>query len=417
MRSRSAAARSSFDKHRDGFVAEPVDTGEDPALRASTAALDYDIVTTRAGFDALASDWNALFARAGNGAQAFQTFNWLWHWCNHYLDEEPGKQSLAIVTGRRGGRLVLAWPLVSERSAVAVKLESMGAPVSQYSDALIEPSADATAQLREAWERVVAAVKPDVAWLPRVREDAAIAPLMKEIGAVATQHMEAPYVDLADTPDFDTYMHRRSSQARKRYRAAERRIAKLGASTIELGGSEQARDLAATAIDMKRRQLAERGLVSPAFAERELGDFFADAVRGGSHPTGAKVLALQCEGECAAANIVVGCRDRMLGHVFTYDTRFAKDSVGAFLLHHTIKQAIADGHRTLDLMAPADEYKLRSADGSVGVDNWAIALSAKGAAFMRVYLMVARPLLKAAVALMPGRLRRFIAQRYYGRAS
>ena len=127
------------------------------------------------------------------------------------------KETLAIVTGRRSGRLVLVWPLVVERGTGVVKLTSMGAPVSQYSDALIEPSIEAPQQLRDAWDKVVSAVKPDLVWLPRVRDDAAIAPLMKDIGALATQRMEAPYIDLRDTPDLDTYMGRRSPQARKKH--------------------------------------------------------------------------------------------------------------------------------------------------------------------------------------------------------
>ena len=51
-----------------------------------------------------------LFQRAGQGTQMFQTFNWLWHWCNHFAGEGSGVQ-LSIVTARRNGRLVLVWPL------------------------------------------------------------------------------------------------------------------------------------------------------------------------------------------------------------------------------------------------------------------------------------------------------------------
>ena len=70
----------------------------------SHAPCSYEIVTARAGFDSLATEWNDLFARAGRGSQVFQSFNWNWHWCNHYLSSG---RSLAIVTGRRAGRLVM----------------------------------------------------------------------------------------------------------------------------------------------------------------------------------------------------------------------------------------------------------------------------------------------------------------------
>ncbi|MFN3624907.1 MAG: GNAT family N-acetyltransferase [Hyphomicrobium sp.] len=413
MRARSAAVRSNDDPIRDTIVAERDCAGDAPPSPQAATALDYDIVTTRSGFDNLASDWNALFVRAGNGAQAFQTFNWLWHWCNHYLDEASDRETLAIVTGRRSGRLVLVWPLVVERGTGVVKLTSMGAPVSQYSDALIEPSIEAPQQLRDAWDKVVSAFKPDLVWLPRVRDDAAIAPLMKDIGALATQRMEAPYIDLRDTPDLDTYMGRRSPQARKKHRAAERRMAKLGITTVEPMHGDGGSALAATTIAMKRRQLTERGLFSEAFADMRLRDFFSDAARGGDRAAGAQAIALQHDGEVTAANIVIGCRERVLGHVFTYDARFAKESIGAFLLHHTIGQAIAEGYKTFDLLSPADPYKLRCADGTVGVTNWAVPLTAKGTFFTRIYLMMARPMLKTIIERTPMRMRAFLAQRYY----
>lgn len=387
------------------------------ATRARAAALNYSIITTREAFNALAEDWDDLFARAGRGSQLFQTFNWCWHWCNHYLNETSKEQSLAIVAGWSGDRLVLVWPLVRVRAAGLVKLEALGAPVSQYSDALIEASPEAARQLREAWDAVVAAVKPDLAWLLRVREDAAIAPLMRELGALPAQRLEAPYIDLSETRDFDGYMARRSAQARKKRRAAERRLAGLDAKYLDPADGAAASTLAATAIDMKRRQLCERGLVSPAFGDHKMAAFFADAMGGGEHPAGASVIALQVDGECAAANILVGCNDRVAGHVFAYHGRFAKESVGSSLLHHSIKTAIASGYQTFDLLAPADDYKLRCADGTAGVVSWAVPLSTKGKVFARIYLMRVLPLLKAALKLTPEWLARFVARRYYGKAS
>ena len=278
--------------------------------QASDADLDYGIVSTRSGFDALATEWDALFDRAGEGTQLFQTFSWCWHWCNHYLADAAEKNSLAIVTGRRAGRLVLVWPLVTVRTAGMVQLSSMGQPVSQYSDALIEASADAQDQLREAWNFVVATAKPDLVWLSRVREDAAIAPLMRTLGAIATRHQEAPYIDLSRTRDLDAYMERYSARARKKARASARRIAELGCvDYIEREEGAPAAELAEVAIAMKSRQLCERGIISPPFADSRLGNFFADTALGRRHPAGVHIFALQCGGE----NTAVERPDRLQG--------------------------------------------------------------------------------------------------------
>ena len=89
----------------------------DPAA-ASLADIEIELVTDRSAFDALEVEWTALFERAGRSAQVFQSFNWNWHWANNYIDDAPGGirgLKLSIVAGRRNGKLVMLWPLVSER--------------------------------------------------------------------------------------------------------------------------------------------------------------------------------------------------------------------------------------------------------------------------------------------------------------
>lgn len=412
----AAVSTSEFGSPATAGIGSPraLTTESQANSQEANADLDYRIVSTRSGFDNLASEWDALFDRAGNGAQLFQTFNWCWHWCNHYLSDADKKHSLAVVTGRRAGRLVLVWPLVVGRSSGLVQLLAMGQPVSQYSDALIEPSPEAQDQLRSALNFVVAATKPDLVWLSRVREDATIAPFMKTLGAIATRHQEAPYIDLSLTPDLDAYMERYSARARKKARASARRLAELGSvDYIEYQEGAPAAELAKVAVAMKTHQLSERGTISPAFADQRMENFFSNAALGQQHPAGVHVFALQCGGENAAVDLLISCKDRTATHIFSYDARFAKDNVGTQLLHHAIGRAIAEGYRTFDFLAPADEYKVRCADGTVGVVDWALPISIKGAAFVRLYHMMARPLLKKGWELLPAGLRCSLAQRYH----
>ena len=57
--------------------------GAEAAAHPFEQSVSFELVTTRAAFDALEDEWNDLFARAGRSAQIFQTFNWNWHWANH----------------------------------------------------------------------------------------------------------------------------------------------------------------------------------------------------------------------------------------------------------------------------------------------------------------------------------------------
>ena len=151
----------------------------------------FAVVSTRADFNALETEWNDLFWRAGRGAQIFQTFNWNWHWCNHYLaaSADAPAPSLAIVTGRRNGRLVMVWPLVSERVAGLSQLAWMGDPVSQYGDVLVEP--EAVPLLGEAWCFIARQLKPDLVRLRKVRDDAVIARLLGDLNAFPAERRES----------------------------------------------------------------------------------------------------------------------------------------------------------------------------------------------------------------------------------
>ena len=379
-------------------------------------ACEFEIITERTAFDALEHDWNDLFERAGRGTQAFQTFGWSWHWCNHYLAKDSASgPSLAIVTGRCAGRLVMVWPLVATRAGGLRQLSWMGEPVSQYGDVLVDEAAHTLALLRVAWSFIELNIAHDLVRLRKVRDDAMVAPLLAELGARATLRLDAPYLDLASAEDFDSYVQRYSSRSRKKRRASARRLATLGPVTFarHTGGGE-ARCLALGALAMKRAQLKARALISPTFADPRMTGFFADAAAALGRPAGCSVLALACDGEYAAIDVLVGCKDRVATHIFAYSSKFEKESVGVQLLERAIAQSFADGYRTFDFLAPADEYKMHWADGVVGVTDWAIPTSVKGWVFARFFLALARPALKTALAALPMPLRRFVASRYPG---
>ncbi len=105
-----------------------------------------------------------LFDRAGRGEQVFQSFNWNWHWCNHYLREGRGPQ-LAIVTGRRAGRLVMLWPLVKERVAGLASSPGWASrqPIRRRADGDQHRALASCAPLGP----IIASIKPDLVRLPR----------------------------------------------------------------------------------------------------------------------------------------------------------------------------------------------------------------------------------------------------------
>ncbi len=171
-----------------------------------------------------------------------------------------------------------------------------------------------------------------------------------------------------------------------------KRLAELGpVECARHSSGPAAASLARHAIELKRAQLQEGGIASPALADPRMADFFADAADGLGRPAGLNVVSLASNGTVAAINIFIGCKDRAALHIATFDTNFKKASVGTLLLEQSIGQSFSDDYRTFDFLAPAEHYKLQLADGVVGTNDWVVPLSLKGSLFARVYLGLCAP--------------------------
>lgn len=380
-------------------------------IAAGTCSLpvSFELITTRAAFDALEGAWTGLFARAGTSAQVFQTFNWNWHWANHYLASSPGGipgLNLCTLTGWRDGKLVMVWPLVSERVRGITQIFWMGEPVSQYGDVLIDDMPDAMAIMRAGWAYLRTHAAADIMRLRRVREDARVAPLMREIGAQGSNPQIAPCLDLASAKTFEACEQRFTPKSRRNRRRYMRRLEDQGGVRFErLHGGSMARVCAQTAIDLKSAWLASRGLVSHAISDARMRRFFADAAEAASHPAGCIVSRLMSNGKTAALDVSFACKGRLVVHVIVFDLAFEKAGVGALLMERCIRDAFNEDIAVYDLMAPGDDYKLDWTDGSAGVNDWTLPFSLKGRAYARIYLDTLRGRLKSAMAAIPKPLR------------
>ena len=407
MNSVSGAVRARRDKQSTGYsdVASPAMPAPINAADAGAACV-FEIVSSREAFNALAGEWNELFSRAGRGPQVFQAFDWNRHWCNQYMRprEQRGRR-LAVLTGRREGRLVMVWPLVTTRVAGLLQLSWMGDPVSQYGDILAEKSADALKLQRAAWAHLLAAIKPDLVHLARVREDATIAPLIAELGALVTQRRSALYARREDTE--------KATLSRNRRRNTAKSLAKLGeVRFVEENGNAAATITGAIAIGWKRDQLLNRGILSPAVADPRFAAFFADVLADPQMSSACRAVAFECNGTPAAASILVTHKDYIAGHVAAFNPAFEKAGVGMLMLEGIMAKAFSEGFAVFDLLAPADAYKARLVHNEIGVIDWAVPVSAAGGIYARLYLAHLRGALKSALAALPVPVGRFIAARY-----
>lgn len=391
-------------------IADILDTA--PARRHGAiagAAAEFALVTDRDAFDALEADWTSLFDRCATSIQLFQSHAWLWHWTRHFLAAPD--VSLAVVTARRNGRLVLVWPLARYAAAGLSRLVWMGEPVSQYGDVLVEPGAEALPLMREAWTFLRTHLPTDLINLRKTRADAAVAPLLAEIGARPSYRDTAPFADLSTSAGFAAYADSRwNAKTRKNRRRQMRRLEENGPVAVQrLTSGAAAARLARHAIKTKQAWLGDRGLVSPALANRSYESFFVAVAAASEHPAGCRVSALTINGEPAALEIAIRCRERLAVHIITYDSAFERGGAGAALMEDGIRQAFADGVTCFDLLGPGGGYKDEWSDGAVALTDWTLALTLKGRLYACGWLAVVRPRLKAIANGMPKPLRKLLA--------
>ncbi len=388
-------------RHRDALTAGAADD--------VACALTLEFVDTRAAFDALEAEWTALFRRAGRSEQVFQSFGWLWHWCHHFLSPDDRKLSLAIVAGRRNGILVLVCPFVVATSNGLSALTFMGDPVSQYGDVLIESGPDAPSDLETAFDYVLARTGVDVLHLRKVRSDAALAPLLRERGALTTETQQAPHLNFEGPRDYSVFEQRYPKSARKNRKRQMRRLQETGATSfVRLDAGAEASDVAGRAVHLKRDWLRQRGLVSAAISDTRTEGFFRDCASGDGPESGVEIGFVRSNGDVAAIEIAIRCKDRIAVHLIAYDARFEKTGAGSLLMEDSIRRAYQAGMATFDLLAPGAAYKSEWADRMVDVSDYALALNFKGKVYTSAYLARLRPAAKALHEHLPMAVRRHL---------
>lgn len=367
----------------------------------------FAIAATAVEFAALKADWKALEARAATDTHLFQSFEWLSLWVKHFVAD--GSRSLCVVTIRRDGALVCALPLIVESVFGLRQLEFMGAPVSQYGDALVVAGSDRVGLVRQAWTIAIEHTKPSLVRLEKVREDASIAQLLALVGARETAHEYAPFADLARHGNIEGFRNSMSAKKVKNMRRLRRRLDERGAVCFDWS-SDNAKlgETIKETVSIKRAWLAERGLVSKAFADTRFEAFFAEAAQART-ATGVQVATLTSAGEMANAMIIVEKLGRVALHVTAYNLAHERLSVGTLHIEALVEEAYRRGARVLDFMAPRHEYKDEWADDAVRVSDYAVPVTAMGAIYSRFYLAGIREGVKKLSARMPAPLMRFIS--------
>lgn len=341
----------------------------------------FTLITTRAQFNAIEQDWNELYERVSVGAQVFQSFNWLWHWCNHFAAlNDPDAAHPFVLLVHRKGRLVQIWPLAKTNVGPVPVIKWMGEPVSQYGDIIAEQTPDALNIMRQAWEFLRQRSGASVIHLKKVRDDAHITPLLKEVPGNVIDPRVAPYVNLAQSTNFNDIEKTKLSGNRRRNRNRQRRrLYEQGVKpAVTHSAGQEAKELAEAGINLKRQWLRRRALPSSALGDPRTVTFFRDICETSSHPIDSYAMTLATDTEPVAVQVGMVHKGHVAMHIIVHDHAYDKSAAGSLILDDSIRHWHAQGATTFDLLAPGDTYKLEWADDSVNVYDFASALTIGG---------------------------------------
>lgn len=377
--------------------------------KLTASGLELSVISSRDGLASIATQWLALWGKCPGASGLFLSFPWVEVWCRRYLD--PKSTVLAIVVGHHRGELSMVWPLAIERHMGIRTACMIGTPVSQYSDILIDAShADHQNWMHEGWDFIKHKLAVDILHLCKVRDDSALAVWLKTLKSEASNPESAPYISLHGAKNFEAVDERFLNKDRKNRRRQRKRLGELGTVGFRRSSaSSEATTSFDQAMAWKREWIAAGGHVSAAFASRQFDQFFTSLLGDGAALAGVETFELTLDGKPVAIKIAITCGNYRGMHLTAYDRAFEKCGPGALLVEDMIRAGIADGINTLDFLAPAFDYKLDWASGSVGVADHALPVTGKGKAYHAIYIRMLRPRLKKLAADGPLPVRRLIA--------
>ncbi len=379
---------------------------------AGGGALQVQIVCTMAGVEALEADWRRLEEAGGRDIHAFQSFDWCHAWGATFLAGD-GMQEPFVVVVRRGGRIVLLWPMMRCRLGPLLALSWLSDPFSQYGDVLSTLCGAALEEaLDAAWARVQAEAKVDIVRLRHVRADATIAPWLERTFRRAAWADGAPWMDLRRFADEAAYERRYSRTQKRRRKKIEKRLEKAcgGPVFFSLVAPEEGlKGQIAALIGAKRAWLAARGLYSRPLGNPRLEDFLCRLPAGGGGAGLRLVVSrMAAGGRDVSWELGFRYKGRHYGYVTAHDGALTHLSPGRLHMDFSQKRALGDGMAVFDLLVPVAAHKESWSSAVEPVCDHFRPLTLAGRILGQGYLLHLRPALRRLYQGAPEALRRRI---------
>jgi CelD/BcsL family acetyltransferase involved in cellulose biosynthesis len=328
-----------------------------------------EVITKESALAALRPEWDGLWRRV-RSATPFQSSAWLLSWWRHF---GTGRPRIALL--RSEGRLAGMLPLYILDEERERKLLPLGAGITDYFDALVEPDlppAAADAMLRAALDSISedGITSCDLSDIP---PDATL----RELQAPSGWRMVRGDVDSCpvlavpnDTKDLRAVV---PSRTLRKLRMNRHRAERMGGWTIETATSDTLPGLLEDMFYLHEARWLAVGHVG-VLSDPRIRAFHKVASAALLSIGALRLQVLRIGNRAAAAcYALLAGDDRLLFYLSGFDPAFAFESPGTILLGAIVEQALVGGRRELHFLRGREAYKY--AWGAVDRTNVAFHLT------------------------------------------
>jgi CelD/BcsL family acetyltransferase involved in cellulose biosynthesis len=311
-----------------------------------------ETVRTTDEFEALAPEWDTL-VRAMGRPSPFLLHGWLAEWWRHY---GASGERLAVVTARRGGRLVGAAPLFVRREHGVRKARFLGAHESALADLMLaEGEPHSTARFLTDGIQTQSFDYADLFGLPQTS-------LLAQLDALpAVERVEAPVLFMPNGWD-DAYRAKTGSKKRNLHRRRLRQLGELGTVEFAVG---RTREELEPMLEEAFRLHDLRWLGRPdgsTFGTAAGRDFHRAALRRLADDGVLRIVLMRVGGRPAAFHYFFVVDGTMVVHRLAFDPALARYSPGLVATLETLRVASEDGVTRVEFLGGNERYKLELAD-------------------------------------------------------
>jgi CelD/BcsL family acetyltransferase involved in cellulose biosynthesis len=325
----------------------------------------------------LRGEWRELADQCPD-ATAFQTYEWLAAWWEHFGKKNLGNRLLLVAVRDERETLVGLAPLMTSfwHAAPLRRLTFLGRGVTDYHDVLALPEQEAA-----VCDAVHAYLCKEAFWqvgdLPQLREESVLRrnPPRPESGLAFRDFAgePCPYLCLPQGGEgadaWDALLGRYGKKFRGNIRYYDRALDKSYSVAREVLTDEKSLESALDALfDLHQRRWNDRWLPGVMGGGR-MRRFYRSVARAFLKRDWLRLHTISLDGEIVAVLFCIAYKDRTAYYQGGFEPTLAKLSLGSVVTGHAVRKALDERRTEFDFLRGDEPYKKRWTGGAARVNR------------------------------------------------